>query len=68
MKFKHDIIKRPILTEKSYDHIAGKRYTFELDVNAHKTQIKQAIEEIFDVITVALLPESTEIVKILADL
>ena len=68
MKFKHDIIKRPILTEKSYDHIAGKRYTFEVDVNAHKTQIKQAIEEIFDVITVALLPESTEIVKILADL
>lgn len=49
MKFKHDIIKRPILTEKSYDHIAGKRYTFEVDVNAHKTQIKQAIEEIFDV-------------------
>ena len=33
MKFKHDIIKRPILTEKSYDHIAGKRYTFEVDVN-----------------------------------
>ncbi len=49
MKDVHDIIKGPVLTEKSYDMIPDKKYTFRVDINAHKTEIKQAIEEIFEV-------------------
>lgn len=45
----HDIIRRPILSEKSYADIANKKYTFEVAKNANKTQVKQAIEEIFKV-------------------
>ena len=48
MKTAYDIIKRPVLTEKSYDAMADKKYTFEVDVNANKTQIKNAVEEIFE--------------------
>lgn len=47
MKNPHDIIKRPVLTEKAYEGIAAKRYTFEVDVHANKTEIKQAIETVF---------------------
>lgn len=45
----YDIIIRPILTEKSYDGIATKRYTFEVAPNATKTTVKNAIENIFKV-------------------
>ncbi len=44
-----DIILKPVLTEKSYDDIAIKKYTFIVSIKANKTQIKGAIEEIFDV-------------------
>lgn len=44
-----DIIKRPVITERSTDLMADKKYTFEVDPRANKTQIKQAIEEIFGV-------------------
>ena len=47
MKNPHDIIKRPVLTEKAYDGIADKRYIFEVDIHANKTEIKQAIEAVF---------------------
>ena len=49
MKNPHDIILRPVLTEKSYDGMADKRYVFEVAINANKIEIKQAIAEIFDV-------------------
>lgn len=45
----HDIIRRPILSEKSYGDIANKKYTFEVAKDANKTQIKKAVEEIFKV-------------------
>ena len=45
----HDIIKRPILTEKSYAGIANKIYTFEVAKEANKVQIRKAVEEIFSV-------------------
>ncbi|MBR2908752.1 MAG: 50S ribosomal protein L23 [Clostridia bacterium] len=45
----HDIIVRPILSEKSYADIANKKYTFEVAKSANKTQVKKAIEEIFKV-------------------
>lgn len=44
-----DVIKRPVITERSTDLMADKVYTFEVDLKANKTQIKQAIEEIFGV-------------------
>lgn len=45
-----DIIKSPIITEKSADLAQNKNtITFSVDVRANKTQIKQAIEKIFDV-------------------
>ena len=49
MKTAYDIIVRPVLTEKSYDTIADKKYVFVVDILANKTQIKAAVEEIFGV-------------------
>ena len=48
MKSAYDIIIKPVLTEKSYDAMAEKKYTFQVAINANKTEIKYAIEEIFD--------------------
>jgi len=45
----HDIIVRPILSEKSYADIANKKYTFEVAKEATKTNVKKAVEEIFKV-------------------
>jgi len=44
-----DIIKRPVITEASSDLMAEKKYTFEVDVRANKTQVKDAVQEIFSV-------------------
>ena len=44
----YDIIKKPVLTEKSYAAMSDKKYTFEVAINANKTEIKKAIEEIFE--------------------
>ena len=49
MKSPYDIIIRPVLTEKSYDGMADKKYAFEVALNANKTEIKKAVETIFDV-------------------
>lgn len=45
----YDIIRRPVITEKSMNDMADRKYTFIVDVNANKFQIKQAVEEIFKV-------------------
>ena len=45
----YDIIIRPIITERSMASVADKKYVFMVDVNANKTEIKAAIEEIFGV-------------------
>ncbi len=47
--FAQDIIIRPVMSEKTYADFANKKYTFEVTKNANKTQIKQAVEEIFKV-------------------
>ncbi len=49
MKSPYDIIIRPVLTEKSYDGMADKKYAFEVAINANKTEIREAVEKIFDV-------------------
>ena len=45
----HDIIIKPILTEKSYSGIANKVYTFKVAKGANKVEIRKAVEEIFGV-------------------
>ena len=45
----YDIIKRPIITEKSMAATAEKKYTFEVAKDANKIEIAKAVEEIFDV-------------------
>ncbi|ALS24863.1 MULTISPECIES: 50S ribosomal protein L23 [Paenibacillus] len=49
MKNPHDIIKSPIITERSSEMMADKKYVFEVDLRSNKTEIKQAIEQIFKV-------------------
>ena len=44
-----DIIIKPIISEKSYALIDEGKYTFEVDNRSNKTEIKQAIEQIFSV-------------------
>ncbi len=44
-----DVIKKPIVTEKTTMLSEQRKYTFEVDKNANKIQIKQAVEELFDV-------------------
>ncbi|GAB4074361.1 50S ribosomal protein L23 [Barrientosiimonas marina] len=49
MKEPRDIIRRPVVTEHSSDLMAEKKYTFVVDPNANKTEIKEAVELVFDV-------------------
>lgn len=44
-----DVIIRPIISEKSYGLIDEGKYTFEVDPRSNKTEIKQAVEQIFNV-------------------
>jgi large subunit ribosomal protein L23 len=46
---KYDVIVRPIISEKSMDQSADKKYTFQVALNANKIEIKKAVEEIFGV-------------------
>jgi large subunit ribosomal protein L23 len=43
------VLIRPIVSEKSYVLATAGKYTFRVHPDAHKTQIKQAVEELFDV-------------------
>ena len=45
----YDIILRPVITEQSMESVADKKYVFQVAVNANKTEIKAAVEEIFGV-------------------
>ncbi len=49
MKNAYDIIKSPVITEQSMEGTADKKYVFKVAVDANKTEIKHAIEEIFGV-------------------
>ena len=45
----YDIIKRPIVTEKSMGQAAEKKYTFEVAKDVNKIEIKRAVEQAFGV-------------------
>ena len=49
MKNIYDIIRRPVITEQSMADVADKKYVFMVDINANKTEIKAAFEQIFGV-------------------
>ena len=48
MKSAYDIIIKPVLTERSYEQMSEKKYSFQVAINTNKTEIKYAIEEIFE--------------------
>ena len=45
----NEILIAPIVSEKSYSKIAERKYTFRVHKDAHKTQIRPAVEQLFDV-------------------
>jgi len=49
VKDPRDIIKTPVITEKSYSLASQDKYTFKVDPVANKIEIKKAIEELFKV-------------------
>lgn len=50
----HDIIVKPIISEKSMDQMADRKYTFEVAKGANKIEIKKAVEEIFGVKVISI--------------
>ena len=67
-KTAYDIIRKPIITEKSMNATAEKKYTFKVDVNANKIEIKNAVEQIFkvkveSVNTINVLPKRKRVGK-----
>ena len=45
----YDVILRPVITEQSMEAVADKKYVFQVAIDATKTEIKAAVEEIFGV-------------------
>ena len=54
MKDPRDIILAPVVSEKSYALMADGKYTFRVDDRVHKTQIADAVQQIFDVSVVGV--------------
>jgi large subunit ribosomal protein L23 len=45
----YEVLRRPIMTEKSMIQAENRKYTFEIDRRANKKQVKEAVEKAFDV-------------------
>jgi len=45
----NEVLLAPVVSEKSYSLITDRKYTFKVHKDAHKTQVRQAVEELFDV-------------------
>ena len=50
----NEILIAPVVSEKSYSPINDNKYTFKVHKDAHKTQIRQAVEQLFDVHVVSV--------------
>jgi large subunit ribosomal protein L23 len=48
------VLVAPVVSEKSYSLIESRKYSFRVHPDAHKTQIRQAVEELFDVKVVSV--------------
>jgi len=44
-----DVLIAPVVSEKSYSGLADRKYTFKVHQDAHKTQVRQAVEQLFGV-------------------
>jgi large subunit ribosomal protein L23 len=49
MKDPHDVILYPVISEKSYNAIDSGQYTFMVDPRSNRSEIKDAVEQVFDV-------------------
>ena len=49
MKTAYDIIIKPVITEQSMEQTEAKKYVFQVAIDANKSEIKKAIEQIFGV-------------------
>jgi large subunit ribosomal protein L23 len=45
----NQVLLAPVVSEKSYASLADRKYTFKVHKDAHKTQVRQAVEELFGV-------------------
>jgi large subunit ribosomal protein L23 len=45
----NEILLGPVVSEKSYTQLAERKYTFRVHQDAHKTQVRQAVEQLFEV-------------------
>jgi large subunit ribosomal protein L23 len=45
----NEVLLSPVVSEKSYSQIGQHKYTFKVHQDAHKTQVRQAVEELFEV-------------------
>lgn len=54
MKDPRDIIKRPVITERTSEYMSELKYAFEVDIRSNKTEIKKAVEAIFKVKVVSV--------------
>jgi large subunit ribosomal protein L23 len=45
----NQVLLAPVVSEKSYELIEQRKYAFRVHPDAHKTQVRQAVEELFDV-------------------
>ena len=50
----NEILLAPVVSEKSYSLIEDQKYVFKVHKDAHKTQIRQAVEELFEVHVVSV--------------
>ena len=57
----HEIIIRPIVSERSFSGMEQNKYTFEVAKDANKYQIKDAVEEIFGVKTLTVKPKTKRV-------
>ena len=49
-----DVLVAPVVSEKSYSGLADRQYTFKVHKDAHKTQVRQAVEQLFGVKVIAV--------------
>ena len=45
----NEVLLAPVVSEKSYHLIDQRKYAFKIHPDAHRTQVRQAVEELFDV-------------------
>jgi large subunit ribosomal protein L23 len=50
----NEVLLAPVVSEKSYSLIEDRKYSFRVHKDAHKTQIRQAVEQLFDVKVLAV--------------